>query len=165
MDLYLSKQWPLFSNLKQDYQENKSNSEMLNGEGNIKNNYVAKSAKRYNFSIQEAIIESLSTIPFQLAAWISLANVIENHKTLFKSAFNVEITEQMFQLKDGEFTNFASSAVFFSLLFGILALTVAQVKQYMTRHTNDMALSGKIVYFLACLFNSWLSLCHKPHSI
>jgi hypothetical protein len=100
-------------------------------------------------------MEALSTINVQVAAWITLANVMENYTKVFKLAFDVEINEQTFQLKNEEqLTSFTSSDVFTSLMAGVIALTLAQVKQYMTRHANDMTFIGKVVYFLACLFNS-----------
>ena len=120
----------------------------------MKNDYVAQSARRYDFNILEAIKETLATMNIQVAAWITLSTYLEKVRGYVNSTFDVEVTNKMFDLKDGDFTEFRKSAVFTSLMAGIVSLTFAQWKQYMTRHQNDSSMIGKLVFFLACFFNS-----------
>ena len=72
-----SDHWPLLTYFRTEYDKNHPDSEIFNGEGSQKNEYVAKSAKRFDFNINESIRETLSTINVQVAVWISLATYRE----------------------------------------------------------------------------------------
>ena len=60
----------------------------------------------------------------------------------------------MFGLDPDAFMAFTSSTIYTSLMAGIISLTFAQYKLYMTRHEKDAQPIGKMVYLLACLSNS-----------
>ena len=154
MDFITSRHLPLFTNFQSAYVEKFSNSIFYKGDGSTSNDYVSKSAKRFNFSIHEAISETLATINVQIAVWVSLSTFIEKFRVYVKATFDVEVNNEMFGLKKTDFLSFTDSAVFLSLLAGIVSVTFAQWKQYMTRHETDASLIGKLVYFLACFFNS-----------
>ena len=51
-------------------------------------------------------------------------------------------------------SDFFSLAMLTSLVDIVISLTFAQFKQYMTRHAADVKLKGKLVYYMACAFNS-----------
>ena len=154
INMYLLRHWPLITNLRWEYQENHSKSDIVERGGNMKNDYVAQSARRYDFNILEAIKETLATMNIQVAAWITLSICLKKVRGYVNLTFDVEVTNKMFALKDGDFTEFRKSAVFTSLMAGIVSLTFAQWKQYMTRHQKDSSMIGKLVFFLACFFNS-----------
>merc|ERR1712051_808751 len=65
MNMYLLRHWPLITNLRREYQENHSKSDIVEQGVNMKNNYVAQSATRYDFNILEAIKETLATMNIQ----------------------------------------------------------------------------------------------------
>ena len=154
MDFITSRHLPLFTNFQSGYEENFSNSNFYAGDGSTSNDYVSKTAKRFDFNIHEATSETLATINVQIAVWVSLSTFIEKFRVYIKATFDVEVANEKFGLKNGDFFSFTQSAVFPSLLAGIVSLTFAQWKQYMTRHATDASLFGKLVYFLACFFNS-----------
>ena len=154
MNFILLRHWPLFTNFKRDYEEKFSNSSFFNGEGSVSNDYVVKTAKRYDFSIHEAVKETLTTLNIQIAVWVALATFIAKFRGYIENTFDVYLDNKLFHLEEDRFTKFRKSAVFFSLIAGIVSLTFAQWKQYMTRHQNDSSLIGKLVYFFACFFNS-----------
>ena len=150
-NFYFHGHWPIFSNFQMVLSESYTDSKLFKEDGNTRNEYIAQSANRYNFNIHEAVNETLSAINVQVAVWISLATYIEKFAYYANRTFDVEITKKMFNLPC---EGFRESAVFSSLIAGIISLTFAQWKQYMTRHENDLNVSGKLVYFFACLFNS-----------
>ena len=154
MDIILLRHWPLFTNFKRDYEENFSNSSSFKGEGSVSNDYVVKTAKRYDFSIHEAVKETLTALNIQIAVWVALATFMDKFRGYIDATFDVHLDNKLFNLEEDKFTKFRKSAVFFSLMAGIVSLTFAQWKQYMTRHQNDSSLIGKLVYFFACFFNS-----------
>ena len=154
MDFILLRHWPLFTNFQRDYEEKFSNSSFFKGEGSVSNDYVVKTAKRYDFSIHEAVKETLTTLNIQIAVWVALATFIDKFRGYIDDTFDVHLDNKLFNLEEDKFTKFRKSAVFFSLMAGIVSLTFAQWKQYMTRHQNDSSLIGKLIYFLACFFNS-----------
>ena len=153
-DIILSRHWPLLTNFKQEYEQNFSNSNFFNGKDSLSNDYVVKTAKRYDFNIHEAIKETLTTLNVQIAVWIALATFIDKFRNYILATFDVHLDNRLFKLKEDDFNAFRNSAVYWSLMAGIVSLTFAQWKQYMTRHQNDSSLIGKLVYFLACFFNS-----------
>ena len=155
LNFYLSRHLPLVTNFQMEYKENDSKSGIFSRDSNTDNDYIAKASKRFDFNIQEAIKETLSSINVQVAVWISLATYVEKLRLAIKRTFDIEITNHMFQLKEGDFTEFTNSAIFTSLVVGIVSLTFAQYKQYMTKHKQDSTTLGKLVYLLACLFNSF----------
>ena len=71
LNFYKSGHWPFLTYFRTEYEENHPDSEIFNGEGNQKNEYVAKSAKRFGFNINESIRETLSTINVQVVVLIS----------------------------------------------------------------------------------------------
>ena len=154
MDIILLRHWPLYTNFKQEYEQNFSNSSFFKEKGNLTNDYVVKTAKRYDFNIHEAIKETLTTLNIQIAVWIALATFIDKFRDYILATFEVHLDNRLFKLKEDDFNAFGKSAVFLSLMAGIVSLTFAQWKQYMTRHQNDSSLIGKLVYFSACFFNS-----------
>jgi hypothetical protein len=154
MEFITSRHLPLLTNFQSAYEENFSNSIFYKGDGSTSNDYVSKSAKRFDFNIHEATSETLATINVQIAVWVSLSTFIEKFRVYIKATFDVEVDNEMFGLKNEDFFSFTQSAVFPSLLAGIVSVTFAQWKQYMTRHESDASLIGKLVYFLACFFNS-----------
>ena len=154
MNFILLRHWPLFTNFKRDYEEKFSNSSFFNGEGSVSNDYVVKTAKRYDSSIHEAVKETLTTLNIQIAVWVALATFIAKFRGYIEDTFEVHLDNKLYKLEEDRFTKFRKSAVFFSLIAGIVSLTFAQWKQYMTRHQNDSSLIGKLVYFFACFFNS-----------
>ena len=154
LNFYLSRNLPLVTDFQMDYEENHSKSDIFSKDSNTENDYVANASRRFDFNIQEAIKETLSTINVQVAIWIFMATNVEKLKVTIGRTFDIEVTNDVFHLKEGDFTEFTKSAVFTSLVVGIVSLTFAQYKQYMTRHNNDSTTLGKIVYLLACFFNS-----------
>ena len=154
IDMILSRHWPLFTNFEREYLENFSNSSFFKGEGSMSNDYVVKTAQRYDFNIHEAIKETLATLNVQVAVWIALATFINKFRDYIEDTFAVHLDNKLFNLEADDFAAFRKSAVFVSLMAGIVSLTFAQWKQYMIRHQNDSSLIGKLVYFLACFFNS-----------
>ena len=58
----------------------------------------------------------MSTINVQVAVWISLATYREIFSAYVKDCFDVEVTNEMFGLKEEMFTEFTQSAVFTSLI-------------------------------------------------
>ena len=154
MDFILLRHWPLWSNFKRDYEEKFSNSSFFKEEGSVSNDYVVKTAKRFDFSIHEAVKETLTTLNIQIAVWVALTTFINKFSRYIEDTFEVHLDNKLFNLEEDKFTKFRKSAVFFSLMAGIVSLTFAQWKQYMTRHQNDSSLIGKLVYFFACFFNS-----------
>ena len=155
LNFYQSQHLPLVTNFQMEYKENDSKSDIFSRDSNTDNDYVAKASQRFDFNIQEAIKETLSSINVQVAVWISLATYVEKLRLAIRRTFDIEITNNMFHLKEGDFTEFTDSAIFTSLVVGIVSLTFAQYKQYMTRHKQDSTTLGKLVYLLACLFNSF----------
>ena len=153
-DIILSRHWPLLTNFQREYEEKFSNSTLLKEDGSMSNDYVVKTAKRYDFNINEAIKETLTTLNVQIAVWIALATFIDKFRVYIKDTLDVPVDAKLFNLKEDDITSFGRSAVFTSLMAGIVSLTFAQWKLYMTRHQNDSSLIGKLVYFLACFFNS-----------
>ena len=155
LNFYLSRNLPLVTDFQMEYQENHSKSDIFSKDSNTDNDYVANASRRFDFNIQEAIKETLSTINVQVAVWIFMATNVEKLKVTIGRTFDIEVTNDVFRLKEGDFTEFTESAVFTSLVVGIVSLTFAQYKQYMTRHKQDSTTLGKLVYLLACLFNSF----------
>ena len=154
-DCWYSKHLPLVTNFRLICQENDPNSPLMTSRKNSSNEYVVKSSQRHSINILEATHETVSTINVQIALWIYMSTYIVNVKRVFKDTFDVKITNNMLNLNNNDFTDFASSAMMASLVAGIFSLTFAQYKQYMTRHEKDTDVSGKIVYFLSCVFNSF----------
>ena len=155
MDFWQSNHLPLITNFDLICQENDPNSMLLNSGGNSSNEYVVKSSQRHSINILEATHETVSAINVQIALWIYMSTYIADTRRVFKDTFNIDVTSSMFNLDDNTFTDFNSSAMMTSLVAGIFSLTFAQYKQYMTRHAKDAEILGKIVYFLACVFNSF----------
>ena len=155
IDFWKSRHIPLFTNFKMTCDENDPKSPLLTKGENTSNTYVVKSSKRHSLNIQEVTHETVSAINVQIALWVYMSTVIEDVRRIFKVSFDLDVTNDMFNLSDNSFTDFNSSAMMTSLVAGIFSLTFAQYKQYMTRHEKDAEFSGKIVYFLACAFNSF----------
>ena len=150
-----SRHLPLYTNVKMAYDENKADSPLLTSEKNCSNDYVVKSSKRHSFNILEATNETVSAINVQIALWIYMSTSIEGIRVIFKDTFDLDVTNEMFNLADESFADFWSSATMSSLLAGVFSLTFAQYKMYMTRHENDAGMVGKVVYFLSCISNSF----------
>ena len=91
MNIYHYGRWPLFSDIKMTWDEKDSNSEIFKGEGNTSNEYVAQSAKRYDFNINEAVKETLSTINVQVAVWIFLATYAEKATLYYNLSLDVDV--------------------------------------------------------------------------
>ena len=121
---------------------------------NTKNSYVVKAALRNRTSIHEATSETLSAVNIQVAFWISMSTTIRETNAVFKSAFDIDVTNLEYGLKADRFSDFSNSAIRVSLIAGFISLTFAQYKKYMTRHAQDTEAMGKVVYFFACAFNS-----------
>lgn len=73
LNLYHSGHWPILTNFQTFVKENHSDSDIFKENGSTKNNYIAKSSKRYNFNILEATKETLCTINVQVAVWVFVA--------------------------------------------------------------------------------------------
>ena len=155
LDFWYAQHIPLISNFRMICQENNPNSPLLDGGGNSSNDYVVKSSQRHSINILEATQETVSAINVQIALWVYMSTFIADTRRVFKDTFDINVTNSMIGLSDNSFTDFNSSAIMSSLVAGIFSLTFAQYKQYMTRHERDAEFSGKIVYFLACVSNSF----------
>ena len=104
---------------------------------NTKNSYVVKAALRNRTSIHEATSETLSAVNIQVAFWISMSTTIRETNAVFKSAFDIDVTNVEYGLKADRFSDFSNSAIRVSLFAGFISLTFAQYKKYMTRHAQD----------------------------
>ena len=151
VDFWKSKHKPLVTNFQMICQENDPKFSLVTSS----NEYVVKSSKRHSLNILEATNETVSAINVQVALWAYMSTCLEEIRSMYKDSFNFHVTNSMFNLSDNSFTDFNSSAMMSSLVAGIFSLTFAQYKQYMTRHEKDAEFSGKIVYFLSCVFNSF----------
>ena len=154
IDFWISWHIPLVTNFQLTCQENDSSSSLWKQGQNSSNDYVVKSAKRHSVNIMEATNETLSAVNVQIAVWVYMASLLRSNNSIMKESFNWDISNDMYGLNNGAFTDFSNSAVCSSLIAGIISLTFAQYKQYMTRHEKDAPTEGKIVYFLACAANS-----------
>ena len=134
------------------------------------NKYVEKASTRNDGTISEASRETLVAVNIQMAVWVYMSGLIFEIKRNLKEAFGVDIPHSSFfkddLMIDGDpderiFIDFYGSAVFYSLIAGLISFTFAQFKHYMTRHSADADLWGKIIYFFACLFNSIAVFCHQ----
>ena len=125
-------------------------------------------AERHRSSIREATYETLSAINIQIALFIYMATFIDLGNRVFEASFSRKMP---LNLGDETMTEFSSSAMMHSFIAGntnfltsyvcfsssgIISLTFAQFKNYMTRHAQDAEVKGKIVYLLACTANSLL---------
>ena len=150
--------WPLYSNFKLNSDE--ARALPLLTEKNTSNKYVVQASGRADISVSEATKETISAINIQVAIWMYMATLIFKVKTVFSKFLKVDskyISDDWFGLNKeaGEnYSNFYNSAVFTSLVAGMVSLTFAQYKHYMTRHAADCELKGKLIYFLACFSNS-----------
>ena len=154
IDFWKSWHIPLVTNFQLTCQENDSSSSLWKQGQNSSNDYVVKSAQRNSVNIMEATNETLSAVNVQIAVWVYMASLLRSNNSYMKESFNWDISNALYGLNDGAFTDFSTSAVCSSLVAGIISLTFAQYKQYMTRHEKDAPTEGKIVYFLACAANS-----------
>ena len=152
-DIFYFKHWPLITNFQLACDENDPNSPLFKNEKNADNEYVTKSSKRYDLNIHEATKETLSTINIQVAVWIVMASDIEIMKTNYGKALNVTVTNEMLGLEPDEFTVLTSSTIFTSLMAGIVSLTFAQYKLYMTRHEKGSV--DLLSHFTKVKCDSW----------
>eukprot|EP00092_Neocalanus_flemingeri_P011540 GFUD01012436.1.p1 GENE.GFUD01012436.1~~GFUD01012436.1.p1 ORF type:complete len:649 (-),score=97.52 GFUD01012436.1:25-1743(-) len=153
LNIFRSNLWPLLTNFKLACNENRSLSPLFQGR-NTSNDYVIIASQRHNLNIQEATHETLSAINIQIALWVYMATFLTESKRLFKASFNISLDNKMYGLDEDAFTDFFSSAMLTSLVAGVISLTFAQYKQYMTRHGGDAEMKGKMVYLLACACNA-----------
>ena len=155
VDYWRSQHIPLVTNFQLICHEHDSKSPLFIGE-NTSNNYVVKSAQRHSLNINEATVETLAAVNIQIALWVYMSIVLQTIKRDIGVGFNIEneMTNQKFGLDEDDFIHFGSSAMINSLFFGIISMTWAQYKHYMSRHEKDMELVGKVIYILACAFNS-----------
>ena len=140
------KSWhiPPVTNFQLTCQENDSSSSLWKHGQNSSNDYVVKSAQRHSVNIMEATSETLSAVNVQIAVWVYMASLLRSNNGVMKDSFNWDITNDMYRLNDGAFTDFSNSAVCSSLVAGIISLTFAQYKQYMTLSmplASDVSLS------------------------
>ena len=153
LDIFRFNFWPFLTNFTLDWHENSTSSPLFQGE-NTSNDYVIRASQRHSLNIQEATHETLSVINIQIALWVYMVTFLYETKRLFKASFEIELTNKMFGFDKSDFNDFFSSAMLTSFVAGVISLTFAQFKQYMTRHGADAEMKGKLVYFLACAFNS-----------
>ena len=79
--------------------ENDSKSALYTEGTNTKNSYVVKAALRNRTSIHEATSETLSAVNIQVAFWISMSTTIRETNAVFKSAFDIDVTNVEYGLK------------------------------------------------------------------
>ena len=145
--------WPFVTNYRLKRDENDPNSDLFNG-GNTQNSYVRQASKRFTVNINEATKETLSAVNIQIALYFYMATFLFNYRRAMYGILEQDIPDILFGLTENSFTQFRKSAMMNSLVAGIISLTFAQYKQYMLRHSGDVEMCGKLVYFAACFFNS-----------
>ena len=65
-----------------------SSSNLIKKEENTSNDYVTKTAKRYDSNIHEAITETLATINVQIAVWVAMATFIDKFRGYVKAGIS-----------------------------------------------------------------------------
>ena len=106
------------TNFRMVKEESSPHSPLLEG-GNTSNDYVAKSAQRHRFSIEETVHETLSAVSIQVALWVFISTFLNQVQAAYKAAFDADLGDDMLGF-DNSFTNFTDSAIFTSLVAGVL---------------------------------------------
>jgi len=102
---------------------------------------------RYDFHLSQAVTASLPQFVLQFSAYMLVLYMLETLKGLSGDKINqADIQARI----DG----FSFSSLWFSGLGSSLSLCVAQYTAFKIQHEHDLTLQQRIVYFLACVFNT-----------
>ena len=114
--------------------------------------------KRFDFSILEAIYETAPAVAFQTSIVVLTyfsVRVVNRRLAMFIAPETQTFTLENFCPDCVELLSLgANTPITRSAAAGLFAFSMAQFNLYSVRHESDMNFCGKVVYFLACFFNS-----------
>jgi len=105
---------------------------------------------RYDFHLSQAVTASLPQFVLQFSAYMLVLYMLEALKNPETLKGLTETESDIQQRID----NFSFASLWFSGLGSGLSLVIAQYTAFKIQHEHDMTLTQRIVYFLACCFNT-----------
>ena len=126
------------------------------------NRDVIVNALRFDLNINESIRETLRAVCIQIALFMYLNTIIFALQDVWSAAVkhsnvtnpsSYEISIEQFNL-DETYVEFYKSPIYDSFIIGIISVAFAQFQMYSVRHSGDLELKGKLVYFATCLMNT-----------
>jgi len=105
---------------------------------------------RYDFHLSQAVTASLPQFVLQFSAYMLVLYMLEALKNPETLKGLAETESDIQQRID----NFSFASLWFSGLGSGLSLVIAQYTAFKIQHEHDMTLTQRLVYFLACCFNT-----------